>query len=94
MGLIQPECVYVYDMRFVPEIPQPDPERLANRMMQPLGVAELKIHLLAGRFKDDCALILIDFIIRHGFLYPKNEPEYIEIISRLHRRLEFPTRAY
>ncbi|MCJ1249748.1 hypothetical protein MMC30_006974 [Trapelia coarctata] len=93
-GLIQPECVYVYDLRFVPEIPQPDPERLANSMMQPIGVAELKLHLLRGRFKDDCALVFIDFIIRHGFLNPKNEPDYIEIVSRLHRRSEFPTRAY
>lgn len=36
--------------------------------------------------------VLIDFFIRHGLLTPENEPDYIEIMARLHRRFEFPTR--
>jgi hypothetical protein len=34
-----------------------------------------------------------DFFIRHGIITPENEPNYIEIASRLHRELEFPLRA-
>lgn len=93
-ALIQPECVYVYDLRMTPGAAQPDPERLVNRMMIPNSIAGLKNELRKGAFKDDCALVFIDFIIRHGFLNPRDEPEYIEIVSRLHRRLEFPTRQH
>jgi hypothetical protein len=34
-----------------------------------------------------------DFFVRHGIITPANEPSYIEIVSRLHRELEFPLRA-
>lgn len=93
-GLIQPECIYVYDLRFIPNIPHPNPTRLKNVMMKPINLIELKKHVLRGRFRPQCALVFTDFIIRHGFLNPKNEPDYIGIISRLHRRLEFPHREH
>ena len=31
--------------------------------------------------------VLIDFLIRHGYLTPDNEPDYMEIITRLHVRI-------
>lgn len=36
-------------------------------------------------------VVLLDFFIRHGILTPENEPDFIEICSRIHRRFEFPT---
>lgn len=41
---------------------------------------------------DGEILVLLSFFVRRGILTPENEPDYIEIVSRLHRRLEFPTR--
>jgi hypothetical protein len=46
--------------------------------------------LAEGQFKPNCAMVMIDFLIRHGILTVENEGNYLEILSRLHRRLEFP----
>jgi hypothetical protein len=34
---------------------------------------------------------LVDFLIRHGIITPENEPDFVEISMRLHRRLPFRT---
>lgn len=89
-GLFQPEVEYVYDMEVGEEVvPTPgDDEVMAFRL---LGVEEIKEELAKGSFKPNCAIVLIDFFIRHGIITPDNEPDYIEICSRIHRRFEFPT---
>ena len=33
-------------------------------------------------------LVLIDFFIRHGYITPDTEPNYVEIITRLHGRFD------
>lgn len=35
-------------------------------------------------FKDNCILVVVDFLIRNGFITP-TEPDYVEIIKRLHQ---------
>lgn len=34
-------------------------------------------------------LVIIDFLIRHGHLTPENEPQYQEIVTRLHGRFNY-----
>ena len=31
-------------------------------------------------------LVLVDFLVRHGYLTPDNDPNYMEIMTRLHGR--------
>jgi 8-oxo-dGTP pyrophosphatase MutT (NUDIX family) len=90
-GLCQPECQYIYDLKLPADVvPKPgDDEAVDFRL---LSLDEVREALAAGRFKPNCAFLLLEFFVRHGFLTPENEPDYIEIVSRLHRRLEFPTR--
>lgn len=45
-----------------------------------------------GQFKPNCAMVLLDFFVRHAILTPDNEADYAEIVSRLHRKLPFQTR--
>ncbi|KAH8153523.1 uncharacterized protein LAJ45_02336 [Morchella importuna] len=66
-------------------------EGLLQPEVQLLGVEEVKEELAKGSFKPNCAIVLLDFFIRHGIITPENEPNYIEICSRIHRRFEFPT---
>lgn len=33
--------------------------------------------------------VLLDFLIRHGHITPENEPNYIEILTRIHGRFHF-----
>ena len=90
-GLLQPECQYVYDLE-LPEdvIPKPGDNEAVDFKL--LSVPEVQEALAAGKFKPNCALLLLEFLIRHGYVTPENEPSYIEIVSRLHRKLEYPTR--
>lgn len=87
-GLCQPECQYVYDLELPASVvPMPrDHEVESFRLMT---VSDVRLALGQGTFKPNCALVLLDFFVRHGILTPENEPDYIEIVSRIHRRLDF-----
>lgn len=41
-------------------------------------------------FKPNCALVLIDFGIRHGLITPENETDYMQIVALLHADLGVP----
>ncbi|KAI9883004.1 MAG: hypothetical protein M1823_005227 [Watsoniomyces obsoletus] len=89
-GLYQPECQYVYDLELGPEVtPEPNDDEVEN--FQLWDVKMVQDAMAKGEFKPNCALVMLDFFIRHGILTPENEPDYIEIVARIHRRLEFPT---
>ncbi|KIX04339.1 uncharacterized protein Z518_05207 [Rhinocladiella mackenziei CBS 650.93] len=89
-GLCQPECQYVYDLKMPADvIPKPGDDEAID--FQLLTVEEVQNAMAAGKFKPNCAHLLLEFFVRHGILTPENEPDYVEIVARLHRKLEFPT---
>ncbi|KAL8996834.1 MAG: hypothetical protein Q9169_003736 [Polycauliona sp. 2 TL-2023] len=89
-GLLQPEVQFVYDMEVGADvIPRPCDDEVEDFRLW--TVAEVQEALSEGLFKPNCALYLLDFFIRHGILTAQNEKNYIEIVSRLHRKLPFPT---
>ena len=89
-NLMQPECQYIYDLE-LPEdvVPKPGDDEVEEFYLW--SVEEVQEAMRKGEFKPNCALVVLDFLIRHGILTMENERDYIEIVSRLHRRLEFPT---
>lgn len=89
-GLLQPECQYVYDMKVGEEvIPKPGDNEVEDFYLW--TVDEVKRALAEGQFKPNCAVVLLDFFIRRGILTAENEKDYVEIVSRIHRKLPFPT---
>lgn len=92
-GHAQPEIEYVYDLVFPSEtenVPHPvDGESQDFKLME---IDEIREKILQGEFKPNCALVLCDFLVRHGFMTAENEPNYLEILSRLHRRFPFALR--
>ncbi|KAF2143721.1 uncharacterized protein K452DRAFT_325658 [Aplosporella prunicola CBS 121167] len=89
-GLLQPEAQYVYDLELPDDvIPKPNDNEVEGFAL--LSLEEVRANLRRGEFKPNCAVVTLDFLIRHGILTPENEPDYLEICSRLHRRFEFPT---
>ena len=91
VGLLQPECQFVYDLEVEKDvIPKPNDDEVED--FQLWTVAKVQEAMAEGKFKPNCALVLLDFFIRHGIINPDNEPDYAEIVSRLHRKLPFPTR--
>lgn len=92
-GLLQPEVEYVYDIPLDSSVvPKPcDSEVEAFHLFT---VEETKQALANGEFKPNCSMVLVDFFLRHGIITPENEPDFLEISARLHRRLEFPTASH
>ncbi|KAJ5120491.1 uncharacterized protein N7515_009879 [Penicillium bovifimosum] len=92
-GLIQPEVEYVYDLQLDPGvIPKPGDNEVEEFKL--LSIPEVQQALARGEFKPNCANIMIDFFVRHGLLTPENEPDFLQIVARLHRRLEYPTASH
>ena len=89
-GLLRPECLYVYEMEVGPDV-KPEPNDTEVEEFYLWTIDAVKEHMIMGEFKPNCALVLLDFFVRHGILTAEEEPEYAEIVSRLHRTLPFPT---
>lgn len=89
-GLLQPEVRYVYDLEMGPKIiPKPADGEVDEFYLW--TVEEVQKALSEGQFKPNCAVVLLDFFVRHGILNGENEEHLTEIIARIHRRLPFPT---
>jgi 8-oxo-dGTP pyrophosphatase MutT (NUDIX family) len=90
LGLIAPDILHVYDLE-VAEDMQCRPHDDEVKEFYLMTVDEVRQALLNEEFKTNCALVMIDFFIRHGYITEDNEEQYVEIATRLHRKLPFPT---
>ena len=88
-GYIYPECQWIYDLELSPDvIPKPkDGEAEAFYLKT---VDEVKEDLRQGRFKDNCALVAINFLERRGMLKEEGQGELAEIRRRMNRVIPFP----
>ena len=89
-GLLQPEVQFIYDLE-LPDHVKPAPCDDEVEQFYLLSVPECKEKLAKGEFKPNCAAVLLDFFVRWGFLTADEESDYVAIVSRLHRVMEFPT---
>lgn len=85
-----PVVLYNYDIE-LPEhiIPQPQDEEVEAFYLWDLE--QVKEAMTNREFKTNCAAVMIDFFIRHGIITDENEEDYLEILTRLHRKLPVPT---
>lgn len=90
LGLMNPGVLYVYDLEVGEDVmfKPVDDDVYAFHLMD---TQEVMAAMARSEFKPVCALVMIDFFIRHGIMTAENEPDYVEIVSRLHRKLPFPT---
>ncbi|EJD01888.1 uncharacterized protein FOMMEDRAFT_108903 [Fomitiporia mediterranea MF3/22] len=93
---LQPEVEYVYDL----EIPltatgaelerfRPLPLDGEVETFELLSLKDIIPRIHQELFKPNCALVLVDFMIRHGYITPETEPNYLEIVTRLHGRYDY-----
>ena len=91
-GRVQPEVEFIYDLTFKEEdahLIQPQDGEAED--FQLMSWKQVITAIKNNKFKPNCALIIIDFLIRHGYITPENEPHYLEIVSRCHVQMPFPT---
>lgn len=90
-GLIYPECQWDYDLELPADqsiVPEPKDGEVESFSL--CTVEEIKEQLAQGRWKPNCALVMLDFFVRHGIITPENDPYYSEIRHRVHRQMPFP----
>ena len=89
---IQAATNYTYDL----ELPSPfkpvnvDQEVDSFHLMT---IPEVRKALESEQFKPDASIVLVDFLIRHGYI-SNTEPGYTEICSLIHQRFPFPDPCY
>lgn len=95
-GLCVPDVLYCYDLEIPADqadavVPAPRDDEVECFYLWDLETT--RAALARGEFKPNTALVLLDFFVRHGLLTEEDEPDYVEILARLHRRLPVPTAA-
>ncbi|GAA96130.1 uncharacterized protein L969DRAFT_44102 [Mixia osmundae IAM 14324] len=97
-GWLQPELQYIYDLPLdapkgdlTPGLwPQTNADDGEVAQFECLPVQELIPKLLAGEFKPNCALVLLDFLIRHGYVTAESDVEFIALCTRLRKQPVLP----
>ncbi|KAF0314069.1 uncharacterized protein FJT64_015449 [Amphibalanus amphitrite] len=74
---------FVYDLELPADFtPQPQDGEVDEYRLMP--VQELMELVCSPEFKTTSAPVTLDFLIRHGFITPNNEPRFLEICELLH----------
>lgn len=87
--LIYPETQWVYDIELPADV-QPTPKDGEVEEFYLWTVEDIQEAMAKGEFKPNCALVLVDFLLRRGILTTENEPDFDEIVRRMHRKTPFP----
>ncbi|KAF5655066.1 thiamine pyrophosphokinase [Fusarium heterosporum] len=86
---LEPGLRIVYDLkitepRFNPQGREPGIERF-----EAMSVPQVKESLRADRWKPNCGLVMLDFMVRHGIVTRANDSRFNDIKKDLHRPLPF-----
>ncbi|KAI0520744.1 putative thiamine pyrophosphokinase [Xylaria bambusicola] len=90
-GLVEPGVQYVYDLGVGSETILHSPEA-GTDWLHLLSINEVMGALRRHEFKPSSACVMIDFLIRHGIITAETDPDFADVVSRLHRKLSLPTR--
>ena len=80
---LKPDVQFCFDLELSPDfVPRNTDGEIESFVLWPIErvartVAETR------EFKDNCNLVVIDFLIRHGFI-PPDDPDYVALVSGLH----------
>ncbi|XP_065670349.1 uncharacterized protein LOC100203695 isoform X3 [Hydra vulgaris] len=85
---LQPEILFVYDLELPRSFePTNTDDEVSDFYLLP--IKEVKELLATNEFKPNCALVLLDFFIRHGAIDPDTEPNYVEFSQGCRRSLPY-----
>ncbi|PYI17878.1 putative NUDIX family hydrolase [Aspergillus violaceofuscus CBS 115571] len=91
MALLLPEVEYLYELRLDPgTVPRPRDGEVEDFRLW--NVDQVLDALRRGLFKPNSAVAIIEVLIRRGMISREVEPRYVEMVTRLHRRLPLPWR--
>ena len=80
---LKPDVQFCFDLELPPDfVPRNTDGEIESFALWPVErVAETVAE--TREFKDNCNLVVIDFLIRHGFI-PPDDPDYVALVRGLH----------
>nr|XP_054752102.1 uncharacterized protein LOC129257734 isoform X2 [Lytechinus pictus] len=79
-----PETQFVFDLELPVDFqPKVKDGEVSEFYLWPLS--KVKEEIATDRFKPNCSLVCLDFLIRHGYINPDDEPHYLDFLSSLHQ---------
>ncbi|KAI9591990.1 NUDIX hydrolase domain-like protein [Syncephalis fuscata] len=82
---IAPEVQYIYDLELTDDVKLvPNDGEVDHFYLWDMD--EVRLNMEADKFKPNCGMVAIDFMLRHGIIN-ETETGYLEMQQRLHRRL-------
>ncbi len=83
---LRPDTLYCYDLELPPDFrPRCTDGEVETFYLWPVEEV-MEIVRESDAFKQNCNLVIIDFLVRHGFIGPEQE-EYLELVTGLHPAL-------
>lgn len=84
---IQAETVYIYDLEVPPVfVPQNADGEVAGFTLYTME--QIQNLIMSGEFKPNCALVVLDFMMRHGLVTHDDEPNYAYLVEKMHISLQ------
>lgn len=81
-GGLRPDILFVYDLELPPDfVPAPGDDEIESFTLRPIDKVIQTVRD-SFDFKFNCNLVIIDFLVRHGYITP-DEPDYMAIVSGL-----------
>lgn len=81
---IKPDVQFVCDLQLPADFePRPTDGEVEEFYLWPIEKV-MEVVSTTTEFKFNCALVVIDFLVRHGLISPE-EPDYLEILQGLHQ---------
>ena len=89
--LIYPEVQWVYDLELPSDnsiVPAPKDGEVEKFNLH--TVEEIQEQLATGKWKPNCAVVMLDFLVRRNIYTTANEPNRDLIVKKSHRIMPFP----
>ncbi|KAM0352970.1 hypothetical protein ACHAPU_001854 [Fusarium lateritium] len=87
--LFHSDVIYVFDLEMPSDVvPKPGDDEVEEFVLMECG--EVVERMLAGEFKPNVCPVMIDFLVRRGFITRDTEDDYDEIQKRLRRVIPVP----
>ena len=81
-GGLRPDIIFAYDLDLPPDfVPAPNDDEIDHFTLLPIDKVIATVRD-GFEFKFNCNLVIIDFLVRHGFITP-DEPDYLAIVCGL-----------
>ncbi|XP_060074292.1 uncharacterized protein LOC132554015 [Ylistrum balloti] len=82
-----PECEYTFDM-LLPDTFTPVNSDGEVSHFELMSMEKVKEMIIGEEFKPNSALVIVDFLIRHGLITTDNEPNLCHLIEMMHVPLQ------